>query len=257
MGIRAKLSDRVVRTWLSRQSLETLQARLASRRGWHVLCYHSISTELDGYPYQTSATDFDAQLSFLREIYEIITVDELLAAIRNRALHMRDRPAAVITFDDGYRDNWTVATQILEKHNLPAALFVPRDLIRGGGQTHMDENELRSLAAHGLWTVGAHGTTHNVLPAFCRADQESELQDCNSWLSELLGEAPRGFAYPQGQISKTAIDLARQNYSYAFSTDRRLGDDFDPYQIRRHCIVQSENTLHAFAQRLMRLPMEG
>jgi peptidoglycan/xylan/chitin deacetylase (PgdA/CDA1 family) len=231
--------------------LEALQEKLGARRGVVILCYHALSDALDAYPYRTRATAFDAHLSFLNQVFDILPAVEAVEALKDGTAETRTRPIAVITFDDGYRDNWTDATPILEKHGTPGMLFASRDLIQRDGDTYMSEDELRQLAAHPLWQVGAHGVSHNVLPGFLPVDQEREMTDCNAWLSDLLGAPPVGFAYPQGQISETTVALARRHYDFAFSTDQRLSNGFDAYQIRRHCPVQAEDDVRVLARALV------
>ena len=163
----------------------------------------------------------------------------------------------VISFDDGYRDNWTLATPVLERHAVPATLFVPRDLIRGSGDTFMNEGELRELSRHSLWQVGAHGVTHSVLTGLLPADQRREMIDCNTWLTDLLGMPPAGFAYPLGQADEGTVGLAGEIYDHALRTDQRLGNRFDPWQIRRHCPTRAQDDPGALARALLSAPVEN
>ena len=70
---------------------------------------------------------FERQLSFLREHFDIVPFSSLLA------VGNEDRPAArprcVITFDDGWRDNYDLAFPILRQHDLPATIFLTTDFV--------------------------------------------------------------------------------------------------------------------------------
>ncbi|WP_247780084.1 polysaccharide deacetylase family protein [Bradyrhizobium sp. 170] len=71
----------------------------------------------------TSAELFDYSLSWLqREGWAIVSLEECLAQL---AKNDRSRRYAVLTFDDGYRDNVSVALPILERHNAPFMVYVP------------------------------------------------------------------------------------------------------------------------------------
>lgn len=257
MSLINKIGRKLKRTWLEKQSLDSLQTKLARRKGALGLCYHTLDLELADYPYRTSPAAFDDHLHFLREIFDIVPVAEAVQLMRDGSLPDRERPIAFICFDDGYRDNWTVATGVLERHDVSACLFAARDLIRKGGSTHLNEADLIDLARHPLWQVESHAVTHNVLTGYRRPEQIAELRDCKDWLRELLGEDSSGFAYPQGQLSADIVELTRQYFEFALTTDVRLGDRFDRFQIRRHCPVYLEDSIEEFARSLIYAPMEN
>ncbi|MGH7766480.1 MAG: polysaccharide deacetylase family protein [Candidatus Binatia bacterium] len=75
---------------------------------------------------------FEKQLRYLAHHYQVITMAELLAR-RERAAQTH-RPFCVITFDDGWRDNYENALPLLRKYRLPATLFLSTSFI-GSGQT--------------------------------------------------------------------------------------------------------------------------
>jgi peptidoglycan/xylan/chitin deacetylase (PgdA/CDA1 family) len=95
-----------------------------------VFTYHRIAVpgvaSDDYYDPVISATPeaFRAQVEFLRSRFEIATLDEL-ATPGGTIRPDRKRPPALITFDDGYRDNFTTALPILRELGVPAAFFIP------------------------------------------------------------------------------------------------------------------------------------
>lgn len=252
-----KIRSKAQRTWLATRPLSDLQKRLSARRGLLGLCYHAVDAELADYPYRTTVAALKAQLSFLSDIFEIVTVETAVAMLQEGRLEDRDRPVVMLTFDDGYRCNLLQATQVLEHFGAPATLFAARDLVRQPGQTYLSEDELVQLANHDLWHVGAHGVTHNVLPGFLPPDQSYEMATSKAWLEDLLGYAPGGFAYPQGQISAGIVALARSHFKYALSTDQRIFPGTDIHQIRRFCPMQVHDDIHRFAEALVLAPFEG
>jgi peptidoglycan/xylan/chitin deacetylase (PgdA/CDA1 family) len=94
----------------------------------HVLMYHRVARTADDpslCPELISATpeDFAAQMKWLREHHAVVSLDELVDAVRGvRRLPPR---AVMITFDDAYADFAENAWPVLESLGLPAALFVP------------------------------------------------------------------------------------------------------------------------------------
>jgi peptidoglycan/xylan/chitin deacetylase (PgdA/CDA1 family) len=73
--------------------------------------------------------DFDKHLAFLKAHFAVISLSELVECLR----HNKILPAnfAVLTFDDGYEDNYTDAFPLLVKHGVPATLFITAGLIEG------------------------------------------------------------------------------------------------------------------------------
>jgi peptidoglycan/xylan/chitin deacetylase (PgdA/CDA1 family) len=104
-----------------------LERAAAGRPGLVVLTYHRIA-EPSGdsfYDPVISATPeaFCAQVESLRRRVRILTLHELLAQLES-GLPWRE-PAALLTFDDGYRDNFEAALPILRERGLPATFFLP------------------------------------------------------------------------------------------------------------------------------------
>jgi peptidoglycan/xylan/chitin deacetylase (PgdA/CDA1 family) len=67
---------------------------------------------------------FRDQVRFLRERFSIVRLEEIVGLARV-PLGSRAKLAALITFDDGYRDNFETALPILRELDVPAAFFIP------------------------------------------------------------------------------------------------------------------------------------
>lgn len=129
----------------------------------------------------------------------------------------RPRPGiAVVTFDDGLRNNFTTALPILRELGVPATVYVTCDLIGGvspwvsrehGGEM-LHETEIRTLARAG-WEIGAHTLTH---PDLAELDYErcvAEIEGSRRRLTELLGGPIETFAYPFGRYGPEAVAAVR------------------------------------------------
>jgi peptidoglycan/xylan/chitin deacetylase (PgdA/CDA1 family) len=100
--------------------------KLARRRSLLVLNYHRIGS-LDGFLLEdglVSATpeDFRSQVLFLRDHFDLPPLESVLATAE-QGFHF-PRPTALITFDDGYRDNFELALPILKEAGVPAVFFI-------------------------------------------------------------------------------------------------------------------------------------
>jgi peptidoglycan/xylan/chitin deacetylase (PgdA/CDA1 family) len=102
--------------------LPFFRARFAARAA--IISFHEIQRDWQSELMTgTSVSLFEYSLNWLqREGWSIVSLDECLARL---ARNDRSCRYAVLTFDDGYRDNVSVALPILERHNAPFMMYVP------------------------------------------------------------------------------------------------------------------------------------
>ena len=106
--------------------IASLYTRFVESGGFLTLMYHSV-LDANRTPYidpsnAVSVEVFEAQLALLKETCNVISLE---AAIEyHRGTRTLPENSVVITFDDGYHDNYEVAAPLLAKYDLPATLFV-------------------------------------------------------------------------------------------------------------------------------------
>jgi peptidoglycan/xylan/chitin deacetylase (PgdA/CDA1 family) len=119
-----------------------------------ILAYHRVTPEAEmahaAYPaMHVSTRSFEAQLEVLKSVYRVVPMAELQALLAgNAVLH---EPVAVVTFDDGYRDNYQHAFPILVRQGVPATFFLSLGFVEAGQTFWFD----RLAAAAGAWEKGA------------------------------------------------------------------------------------------------------
>lgn len=97
-----------------------------------ILTYHRVTDrEIEdinsSLPFLYVTVDsFEQQLKSIKKHYTILTFHELSAHFYNSAL---PRNSLIITFDDGYEDNFSMAYPVLQKHNVIATFFITVDKI--------------------------------------------------------------------------------------------------------------------------------
>ncbi|MBN1611286.1 MAG: polysaccharide deacetylase family protein [Polyangiaceae bacterium] len=96
-----------------------------------VLAYHRVddpaaAQEFDEGTLDASPTEFDEQVGLLSREFSIVGPDELTECVRSG--HWPPNPA-MITFDDGYRDNHDRALPILQRHRTKAFFFIATDYV--------------------------------------------------------------------------------------------------------------------------------
>lgn len=98
-----------------------------TRRGV-VLMYHRIANPISD-PWELSVTpeNFEEHLKVLKA-YNLISANGLSDILAKK--NKMSANTVVVTFDDGYIDNYLAAKPLLEKYNIPASFFIPTDSIR-------------------------------------------------------------------------------------------------------------------------------
>ncbi|MCL6565050.1 MAG: polysaccharide deacetylase family protein [Acidobacteriia bacterium] len=112
------------------------------------------------------ATTFARLLEFLGQNFRVISLDEFLSGDREPS---NGRPACLITFDDGWRDNYTTAFPLLLQHRLPATIFLATGFI-GTDRTFWPEQLLRAWQDPAL----REQIRQRAVQAGCKAHSEPE-----------------------------------------------------------------------------------
>lgn len=104
-----------------------------------ILLYHRvISLEKDPQELAVSHKNFRAHLQYLKENYSIISLDQLINSLKKGKVPQK---SVVITFDDGYVDNYLYAKTILEELGVPATFFVSTENIGTNNEFWWDSLE--------------------------------------------------------------------------------------------------------------------
>lgn len=121
----------VVSQVASRSGLLWAFEHLPSRPGVVVFAHHRIGNgdecEYNRDLFSASAEQFDHQLAYIKRHIPVILPHELAELIAKKK--RLTRLHAIITFDDGYLDNYTLAFQLLRQHGLRAAFFLATSFV--------------------------------------------------------------------------------------------------------------------------------
>jgi peptidoglycan/xylan/chitin deacetylase (PgdA/CDA1 family) len=166
-------------------------------------------------------TTLDGHLEYLKDNFSVITLAEIVEHYISRK--WPDSDVVAITFDDGYRDNLTLAAPILNKYGLPATVFVTSGWI--GSPDMLSNAEILELQSRNV-AIGAHTVSHPRLADISRNNIEIELKESKANLQGILNKEVCVMAYPkgkQGDVGTVAVELARAaGYQAAFSTENGL-----------------------------------
>ncbi|MDD2679413.1 MAG: polysaccharide deacetylase family protein [Candidatus Omnitrophica bacterium] len=223
-------------------------AFLRSHYSVPILMYHSVSPEPN--PYMKLLTvkpeTFRRQMRFLKERhYNVVPLVEIADLIKNNK-KIPPRTLA-ITFDDGFKDNYTYAFPMLKEYNFPATIFVVINEIGRPEQDRLSWDDIAVMQASGLITFGVHTLTHPYLPgATSQAALQKEIAGSKKILEEKLGRKADSFCYPGGRFdakSRQAVIAAGYSVAVASNPGKRFADN-DVFALKR--IRISENCANLF-----------
>ncbi len=218
-----------------------------------VLLYHRVaivkeSWELPAVP----PIEFEKQLVYLKRYYHVISLATFVDALKNgfdRLPKKHGRRFVVITFDDGFKDNFTNAFPLLKKYETPATFYISTGFIENpqmqstaysdmGRHEFLSWRELQEMANHPLVEIGAHTVSHPRLTDISVEDAMEEIRISKSILEEKLGKTIAIFAYPFGtrmDYSNEIVDRVKgMKFESATTVVYGMNDTkTDPYEIKR------------------------
>ncbi len=231
---------------LKRAARGAMSGPARSREGCSViLTYHSVGAR--DHEMNVTPAAFKEQMKWLADNARVVSLRD---AVEQSA-------GVAITFDDGYRDNFTEAAPVLSAFDLPATIFAVAGRmgdwldhdVRGEESQLMSWNELSALARAG-WTIGTHTMTHPRLAGLSEAEQRHEIAQCKTTIEAEIGIPVECFAYPFGSaldFNQTSKSIVRES-GYTFAVSNRYGvnrQGVDRWTLRRIWIDRSD-TLESF-----------
>lgn len=217
-----------------------------------VLNYHKV----DNLPLALSITpaEFDRQMSYLyHHGYHTITPGQLLSYLQ-KGQPLPEKPV-LITFDDGYVDNYSNAFPIMKKYGFTAIIFLVTNDV-GRDPRYVTWQQAREMQQAGF-LFGSHTVHHRELTKITTEQALQELRQSRHDLIEHLGQAPLFLAYPGGYYDLSVEHLARQaGYRAAFTVRFGVVDqDSDVYALERIPLFQSRHTFRSFLFRFNGAPV--
>ncbi len=236
---------------LARRLVRSCQALLPARTGGTtILGYHLVGAGTD-LAIDIAAADFRRQMEELAATCEVVPLSEAL--IEPEDGFARHPPRVVLTFDDGYENQYAVAWQVLRELGLPCTLFVQVDLvtgkhpgaIRSGPHPELPPltwEQTAEMAASGLVEIGSHTLTHPDLRRLPEGELCRELGDSKRQLEDRLGRPVESFCYPRGLRSpRVEREVTRHYRAAVVRGGRAVWPGTSPYRLERVPIRRDMN----------------
>jgi peptidoglycan/xylan/chitin deacetylase (PgdA/CDA1 family) len=217
--------------------------------------YHHVDPKLNN-SIAIKPSTFEAQLKVLKdEGYHTITARQL-AEYHAKGTPLPEKPV-MITFDDGWKNQFQYAAPLLKKYGFVATFFVNPQLI-GRGSAYMTRGMLVALKDAGN-DIESHTWTHLALTRQ-REESQQDFQNrimrqmtlADTWLKQVVGSKPVALCYPFGYYDIEAASRAKAaGYKLAFTTDEGVADarPWDAMIMKRFTVNRADS-LAGFKTRL-------
>ncbi len=219
-----------------------------------VLNYHKIDNM--HISLSVKPEDFERQMKYLAEHnFHSITPQELYAALVGGA-ELPENPV-LITFDDGYMDNYTNAYPILKKYGLKATIFVITGFLDRAQPGYFTWGQAAEMEASGLINIESHTVTHTSLTDLTEEQVKMELERSKNDIERRLGKQVDFLAYPTGTYNLHIAALVKEaGYKGAFTVKYGNVDRAsNVFAIERVPVFHTENTYRSFLERLQYIPI--
>jgi peptidoglycan/xylan/chitin deacetylase (PgdA/CDA1 family) len=215
-------------------------------------------------PYTITPAGLESFIKTLRLFgIEIVSLREVIE--KTDAFKMNNRQA-ILTFDDGYENNYLHAFPVLEKLQCPATIFALSGCFGGennwdNGETFYKKDRLMSLeqmqemAQSPYITFGSHGINHSDFSTLEDNCLDDEIQQSHNILKQTLGNSfIPVLAYPWGRYSDKVLQaMERSPYLFALTCEKPSGSlAYHRFKIPRYYAYYRDGIPVILALKIMR-----
>ncbi len=213
-----------------------------NKKGLTILTYHSICNEIN--PDETvTPEEFEKQLQYIKENYKVISLEEAVEYIQTDS--ERIAGSIVITFDDGYSDNYHNAYPLLKQHGFPATIFLISNFINDKGGKYLSQSQIDEMRSNNI-SFGSHTISHRILSGLRKEEIIREIRDSKDILESQSGLRINSFAYPVGtraDFDDAIMEIVKEyKYTCACSNVYGMNDEnSDTFALKRIGIETTDN----------------
>ena len=219
-----------------------------------VLNYHKIDNM--NISLSVLPKDFEAQMKYLKENnFHTITPDELYSALSG-STELPENPV-LITFDDGYEDNYVYAYPILQKYGFKGTIFVITSFLDKNMKNYVTWEQAEEMEASGTISIQSHTVTHSSMTELSDEQLRHELADSKQAIESHLNKPIHFIAYPTGTYNLHIAQLVKEaGYDGAFTIKYgSVNKGSNIYALERVPIFHTENTNRSFLERIRYTPL--
>lgn len=200
-----------------------------------ILMYHTSSESNPGglAELYVKPSEFALQLKTLKEKgYTFCTFDDF------DVINTIEKPI-LLTFDDGYLENYTEIFPLLKEYDAKITLFL---ILNSITPSNLNEEMIKEMSDSGLVKFESHTLTH---PSLISASQnptllESEIATSKEKIEAVTGKDVVALSYPNGEFNEAVKECAAKYYKFGVRKDLGMHNtEYDDFEVRRIRINRS------------------
>ena len=210
-----------------------------------ILFYHSVK--------RSDVENFDRQMAYLAKNCCVVNATDIYNPVADN-----DKTIVAVTFDDGFVSVLENAVPVLEKYDLPSAIFLPagnlnqppnwplEETCADAAERVMSAEQIKELNSD-TCRILSHTVSHTALTKLDDSRLEHELTSSKQDLEAILGCEVNAVSYPYGDYDDRVCDFARRaGYKFGFTiTPAMVTESTDTMQINRFA-VSARDSMTAF-----------
>lgn len=167
----------------------------------NVIYYHDIVRD-EGYSFMRTNIDvFKRQMKYIAKCgYKTLCFDDL-----NDKTLKYDPKTIVITFDDGWKSNYTEIYEFMKSLGIKYNIYLAVKEI-GTNPDYLTWEQVKQMHDEGVVGFGVHTYNHPDMSDISKIDPKVEFDKADDIFCEMLGFQPLDFCYPFGKYSEEAND---------------------------------------------------
>ncbi len=197
-----------------------------------IIMYHSVlKDKASQNDYVVSPELFESDLKYFKDNdYTTVTVNDLIDYVyANKPLPEK---CVMLTFDDGYYNNYKYVFPLLKKYNAKAVISpiakLSEDYTKVGEENasygHLIESNIKEMDDSGLVEFQNHSyNMHTLSPRkgigkkYRETDEEyksaitEDITKAQTYLEKVTGKVPKAFVYPFGEENSTSLSVLKEN----------------------------------------------
>jgi peptidoglycan/xylan/chitin deacetylase (PgdA/CDA1 family) len=180
-----------------------------------ILCYHRINPWYKNDALTVKPEEFKKQINYLiSKKFEFVHLKQYISfpnSVQKRKI--------VITFDDGFEDNFLFAYEILKNLSIPFIIFLTVNFIGTENllpryknkkkDRFLTWNEIIEMSKNGV-EIGSHSLTHPALTELKKEDMEKEIINSKKIIEDRISKEVKFFSYPYGVYNKEVIEVVKK-----------------------------------------------